>query len=174
MQGVSVVFCAIGTRTPVGPNSPEKVDYEGVRNLVQAAKVAGVDTFILISSAAVTRGDAHPLNQFGKVLDWKLKGEDELRHSGMRYTIIRPGGLNDEPGGLKGLEFAQGDTISGRVSRADVAETALRALDTPASHNATFELISADGAPLRTDQDWAALFDALASDGTPRTAAAAE
>ncbi len=171
MSGVSVVVCATGTRTPEGPNSPEKVDYEGVRHLVQAARVAEVEHFILISSLAVTRGDAHPLNKFGKVLDWKLKGENALRASGLRYTIIRPGGLNDEPPGARGLRFAQGDEVNGRVSRADVAEVALRAIDMPASHNVTFEVVAADSAPPDTDHDWAALFETLLSDQAPSAAA---
>ncbi len=172
MNGVTVVMCATGSRTPEGPNSPEKVDYEGVRHLVQAAHSAGVERFILISSIAVTRGDTHPLNQFGKVLDWKRKGEEFLRASGLPYTIIRPGGLNDEPGSVSGLRFAQGDEISGRVSRSDVAEVALRALDHPSSHNATFEVIAAEGAPPHTDHDWAALFEPLFGDEAPNAATA--
>ncbi|MFN8561934.1 MAG: NAD(P)H-binding protein [Anaerolineae bacterium] len=30
--GAGAVICAIGAKAPVGDNSPEKVDYEGVRN----------------------------------------------------------------------------------------------------------------------------------------------
>lgn len=37
--------------------------------------------------------------------DNKLKGEDLLRQSGAKYTIIRPGGLTNGPGGKEELEI---------------------------------------------------------------------
>jgi len=50
MTGVDVVISAIGSRSPVGKNCPKHVDYEGVSNLVRAARMKGVSRFILISS----------------------------------------------------------------------------------------------------------------------------
>jgi uncharacterized protein YbjT (DUF2867 family) len=162
MQGVRYVICATGTKSPLGGNSPEHVDYEGVRNLVEAARVAHVERFVLVSSIAVTKPD-HPLNAFGKVLTWKLKGEESLRSSGLAYTIVRPGGLTDEPGGYHGLKIDQGDRIMGRISRADVAEVCIQALRQPATCNATFEVVETDGS---LPTDWASFFAALKSDET--------
>jgi uncharacterized protein YbjT (DUF2867 family) len=160
VAGVDVVISAIGTRTPVGKNCPKRVDYQGVANLVKAACEAEVPRFVLISSVAVTQPD-HPLNRFGRVLDWKLEGEEELRNSKLVYTIIRPGGLKNTRGGERMLKFDQGDQILGLISRADVAETCLQALDNPQSECATFEVIETpqDGQP-----DWSALFSLLVRD----------
>ncbi len=160
MMNVHTVICAAGARTAEGTNTPEQVDYEGVRNLVLAAQHAAVKRFLLVSSLAVTRPE-HPLNRFGHVLDWKRRGEDALRDSGIAYTIVRPGGLTDEPGGQKGILLGQGDTISGRISRADLAEVCLRALDSDRTQNTTFEVVETDGLP---PSDWDALFDALKPD----------
>jgi len=159
-QGVRAVICTTGTTMPVGSNSPEHVDYEGVRNLVEVAHAAKVELFVLVSSCAVTKPD-HPLNKFGQVLTWKLKGEDTLRASGLTYTIVRPGGLTNEPGRQSALVFDQGDRISGMISRADVAEVCIQALHQPDARNTTFEVVQTQGAP--TD-DWAALFATLRSD----------
>ncbi len=159
-QDVRAVICATGTTTPVGSNSPEHVDYEGVRNLVEAARAAKVEHFVLVSSCAVTQPD-HPLNNFGKVLTWKLKGEEALRASGLTYTVVRPGGLTNEPGRQAALTFDQGDRISGMVSRADVADVCLQALQQPNARNVTFEVIQAQGAPV---DDWATLFATLRPD----------
>ena len=159
-QNVRAVICATGTTTPVGSNSPEHVDYEGVRNLVEAACPASVEHFVLVSSCAVTKPD-HPLNNFGQVLTWKLKGEDALRASGLTYTVVRPGGLTNEPGGQAALTFAQGDRISGMVSRADVADVCIQALQQPNARNVTFEVVQAQGAPV---DDWATLFAPLSPD----------
>ncbi len=157
MQDVDTVISAIGTRVPVGKNCPKRIDYLGVVNLVNAACQAGVQRFILISSVAVTNPD-HPMNRFGQVLSWKWQGEEALRTSDMNYTIIRPGGLKNTKGGQKGLKFDQGDRILGMVSRADVAEVCLQALNHPQSHCTTFEVIESDQP---ATVDWAALFSML-------------
>lgn len=161
LVGVRAVICAIGAKAPAGENSPEKIDYEGVRNLVIATRNASVGRFILVSSLGVTHPE-HPLNNFGRVLDWKLKGENVLRTSGLNYTIIRPGGLTDESGGKTGLRIAQGDNLgSGRISRSDVAAVCLAALDDIATFYATFEVIAQEDAP---PSDLSDLFTALKTD----------
>lgn len=161
VNGVSTVICVTGTRSPEGANSPEAVDYEGVRNLVNAAKASGVAHFMLISSIGATQPD-HPLNkQFGRVLEWKQKGEQALRRSGVAYTIIRPGGLTDEPGGQQAIQIGQGDKLSGRIARADVAEVCLQALSHPNTVNTTFEVIGVEGEP---PSDWDAFFADLKRD----------
>jgi uncharacterized protein YbjT (DUF2867 family) len=160
MQGIEAVICTIGARVPLGDNSPKQVDYEGVRNLVEAAQAAGVKHFVLVSSLSVTNPE-HPLNAVGNVLTWKLKGEETLRKSGLTYTIVRPGGLTDEPSGLTALQFDQGDHIMGRISRADVAEICIQALSQPAAADVTFEVIETEGPP---PTDWGKLFGGLKPD----------
>lgn len=165
LRGVSHVMCATGSRAPIGGNSPQHVDYEGVRNLVAAAQATGVERFLLVSSISVTKPN-HPLNAFGKVLTWKLRGEEVLRASGVPYTIVRPGGLMDAPGGQSGLKFDQGDRITGTISRQDVAEVCVRALGRPEARNATFELVNTDG-PAPDAAGWDALFGSLQPDALP-------
>lgn len=160
VAGVRAVICATGSTTPNSDNTPEKVDFEGVRNLVTAAKIAGVDRFVLVSSIAVTKPD-HPLNAFGQVLTWKLRGEDSLRGSGLTYTIVRPGGLTDAVGGQAALRFDQGDRIMGMTPRSDVAEVCIQALDRPQAYNVTFEVIQAEG----PSGEWDAWFADLRPDG---------
>ena len=75
-------------------------------------------------------------------MDQKFKGEECLRGSGVPYTVVRPGGLKDEPAGLKKLIAAQGDTASGSVSRADVAAVCVAALSDAAARNVTMELVT--------------------------------
>lgn len=163
LESVTHVICATGTRTPAGENRPEVVDYRGVRDLVTAARDQEIAQFILISSIAVTRPD-HWLNRFGNVLDWKLKGEDAVRESGVPYTIIRPGGLNDESGGQLAIVVDQGDTKQGRISRADVAAVAVAALDNPDVLNTTFEIIN-DEAPYAAN--WTDQFASLQHEPLP-------
>ncbi len=164
MAGMDAVISAIGARSATGPDRPEKVDYEGVRNLAQAAAAAGIRHFVLVSSMGVTHED-HPLNKmFGDVLIWKARGEQALRDSGVPYTIIRPGGLVNEPGGRGRVVAVQGDPRLGRavLPRADLATVCVAALlYAEAARNKRFEVYRSDGEPVT---DWRSMLIALAPD----------
>jgi uncharacterized protein YbjT (DUF2867 family) len=162
LDGVQYIVSTLGSNTFNDPaNSPEKVDYEGVRNLATAAKAAGVKQYVQVSSLGVTNPN-HPLNRFGKVMEWKLKGENALRTSGVPYTIVRPGGLGDGPGGKVGIRVGQGDTMaSGAIERADVGIVCVQALGNPDAVGKTFEIVAGEpGASV----DWVAFFKPLKRD----------
>ena len=161
MQGTTYVISAIGSTRPDPSNNPESVDYGGVKNMAIAAAKTGIKQFVLVSSSGVTQED-HFLNKaFDNVLNWKFKGENALRASGVPYTIVRPGGLVNTPGGEQAVVFAQGDTKTGRISREDVALICIAALNQPAAINKTFETYSSEQPGTN---DWAALFAALKPD----------
>ncbi len=147
VRNIDAVICAIGgnVMNPDAP-PPSAIDRDGVIRLATAAKAAGVETFVLISSLAVTHPE-HPLNKYGRVLDMKLAGEDAVRKlygaAGFRHTILRPGGLLDGPAFRHELRFDTGDKISGSIDRGDVAEIAVISLWHPKAENKTFELIKA-------------------------------
>ncbi|AFZ04096.1 CIA30 family protein [Calothrix sp. PCC 6303] len=129
--------------------------------------------FVLISSAGVTRPGREGINleeeppavrlndQLGGILTWKLRGEDSLRTSGIPYTIIRPCALTEETGG-KELLAEQGDNIRGKISRDDVAELCLQALQETAASNVTFEV--KQGENQMGNPGWKTLFSQLKSD----------
>ena len=133
--------------------TPEKVDYHGQVNLIDAAKEVGVKKVVLISSLGITNPD-NILNKIGngRILDWKLKSEDYLRASGLEYTIVRPGHLEGPAHPPRTLVVGTGDTLPGAVSREQLADVCIAALRSPAARNKTFELISVDG-PATTDYD---------------------
>lgn len=147
LDGVSIIISTIGASRGDPSNGPEFVDYGGVRNLADAAVEAQVSHFVLVSSMGVSQKD-HALNtMFGNILNWKFKGEEALRNSGVPYTIVRPGGLTDDPGRQQALLFLQGDRHQGRIPRADVARVLIEALTISEARYKTFELISGEGSP---------------------------
>ena len=130
------------------------VDRDGVVNAAEACIAHKVPRYVVISSGTVTRPDSFVyqlLNTVGKgIMEAKIQGEDQVRNlyaqpgvlsQGLGYTIVRPGGLTTgEPLGVTALELNQGDTKSGRLSRADVAAVCINALDSTATWDTTFEL----------------------------------
>ncbi|PNW73930.1 hypothetical protein CHLRE_13g578650v5 [Chlamydomonas reinhardtii] len=95
--------------------------------------------FVLVSCAGKSRPGIDPAD-LRKVIDAKRRGEENLRTSGLGYSIIRPGTLLDEPGGYRALVFDQGDRITESIAAADVADICLRALHEPEGRNKTFDV----------------------------------
>lgn len=168
MEGVDYVISAIGSRDWRGPNSPRYVDFGGVRNLVDAARSAGVKHFVLISSAAAGPHRDHKESpRLGYVLYWKTRGEAHLRASGLDYTIIGPGGLVNGPAARSGIRLtSRVDYRRGPIARADVARLATASLTAPSARNKSFALVNDD--ELGPD-DWVADLRALAPDANPDT-----
>ncbi len=154
-------------------NTPDAVDAIGVSNLVQAAPET-LQRFVFVSSCGVARKDNFPytlLNAYG-VLDAKGKGETALLRSGLPYTILRPGQLTDGPytsrdfntlvkattAGKLGVEIGTGDTMNGQASRIDVAAACVASLNSSASENKAFEIISKGNRPAAIN--WEGLFKA--------------
>ncbi len=161
MDGIDALISAVGGGRDHPLNGPEFVDYGGVRNMAEAAAAANLRQFVLVSSMGVTHED-HVLNKmFNNVLMWKFRGEEALRASGVPYTIVRPGGLINEPGGQKLIIFAQGDNGAGTIPRADLASVCVAALSSPDVLNKTFEVSSGKSAPA---QNLAHSFAVLAAD----------
>ncbi|GJP59842.1 hypothetical protein CLOP_g15469, partial [Closterium sp. NIES-67] len=80
-------------------------------------------------------------DELGGILTWKLRGEDLVRGSGLPFTVVRPCALTEEPVGAP-LLFDQGDNITGKIGRAEVARICVAALSSPAAANKTFEVKS--------------------------------
>ncbi|KAL8137595.1 hypothetical protein V2J09_003596 [Rumex salicifolius] len=180
-EGVTHVICCTGTtafpsRRWDGDNTPERVDWDGVRNLVSILPRT-IQRLVLVSSVGVTKSNELPwsiMNLFG-VLKYKKMGEDFVRNSGLPYTIIRPGRLTDGPytsydlntllkataGERRAVVIDQGDKLVGEVSRLVVAEACIQALDIDFTEGEIFEINSVKGdGPGCDPQKWSELFDA--------------
>ena len=164
VKGVDEVICALGSNVQRDPeNSAERVDYAGVKALADAAKAAKVSQFILVSSMGVTHPE-HQLNaMLDNILEWKLKGEDAVRATGINYTIVRPGALTNEPGGQRGVRIMQGDPQDGEgsISRNDLAAVLVSAIGRPDLFGKTFEVVGDNGS---ARIEWASLYTELHPD----------
>lgn len=126
---------------------PEQVDWIGQKNQIDAAKAAGVKQIVLVGSMGGTNLN-HPLNSLGNgnILVWKRKAEQYLADSGVPYTIIRAGGLQDKEGGVRELLVGKDDellqTETRTIARADVAEVCIQALQYEEAQFKAFDLAS--------------------------------
>lgn len=130
---------------------PEQIDYQGQINQINVAKQAGVQQIVLVGSMGGT-DEKHFLNTMGNgnILIWKRKAEQYLIDSGIDYTIIRAGGLLDQPGGKRELVVSRDDVllinapenVTTSIPRADVTEVVVQALLEPMARNKAFDVVS--------------------------------
>ncbi len=133
VRGADAVVCSLGNTA----NNPEGVVTAGTQQIIAAMKQAGVRRLLVVTSLGVgDSADQVPLafklimkTALRKVIADKETQETAVRHSGLDWTIIRPGGLTDGP--LTG-QYQAGTEKSiraGRIARADVAHFILAVLE---------------------------------------------
>jgi uncharacterized protein YbjT (DUF2867 family) len=148
----SVVLCATGAKPSLDPTGPYKVDCEGTKNLVNAAKAQGVDRFVLVSSLCISNF-FHPLNLFWLILFWKQQGEIYLKYSGLKYTIVRPGGLKNADNDDRVVMSGADTLFDGSISRQKVARVCVESLTNEDAVNKVLEIVAKPDAPDRTYAD---------------------
>ncbi|CAJ2670376.1 unnamed protein product [Trifolium pratense] len=145
---------------------PEQVDWIGQKNQIDAAKAAGVKQIVLVGSMGGTDLN-HPLNSLGdgNILVWKRKAEQYLADSGIPYTIIRAGGLQDKEGGIRELVIGKDDellkTDIRTIARPDVAEVCIQALNFEEAQFKAFDLASKPEGTGSPTKDFKALFSQI-------------
>lgn len=82
-RGVATVIATANTVGPRGRYSFEAVEGEGYRSLIAAARRGGVGQFVLISVPVTPIDDRIPTFRY------KRLAEEELKRSGLSYTIFR-------------------------------------------------------------------------------------
>jgi NADH dehydrogenase len=83
-DGVDVVITTANSALRGGDDNVETVDWQGNRNLIDAAQMAGVKHFIFVSALRAEANSPIPLFRA------KAKSEEYLRASGVPYTILSP------------------------------------------------------------------------------------
>lgn len=120
------VVCTVG-----GGLQDIKVDSDGVINVINAAKKAGVPRFLLVTSIGVGESasavDERTMQVLGPVLQEKARAEEALRESGLDWTIVRPGGLLSDAASGTGV-LTEDSSVAGIIARADVATLILKIL----------------------------------------------
>jgi uncharacterized protein YbjT (DUF2867 family) len=140
-EGADAVVFAAGAGPGSGPERKRTVDYAGAVKLIEAAKKNGIDRYVIVSAISVDRPDEWS-DQMRPYYEAKRDADQAVLDSGLIYTIVRPGGLTDDPG--TGLVKAGTNLGRGEIPREDVAAVLLAVLEAPSGVGKTFELVSGD------------------------------
>jgi uncharacterized protein YbjT (DUF2867 family) len=139
ISGADAAVFAAGAGPGSGAQRKLTMDRDGAIKLLEAARSAGVERYVVISSiGAEDPPDGN--DTFSVYLRAKAEADEAVQRSDRAWTIVRPGGLTDDPGtGRVRLDSAP---FRGRVPREDVAAVLARLLHEP---RATRRLLYVNG-----------------------------
>ncbi|WP_102346445.1 SDR family oxidoreductase [Bacillus sp. Marseille-P3661] len=136
----AIVFTA-GSGGKTGPDKTLLVDLDGAVKTVEAAEKAGIQRFIMVSAI-----QAHNRNNWSDAIKpyfvAKHYADRMLVASSLTYTIIRPGGLTNDPGTGK-VSIAE-NLPRNIIPREDVARTIATVLNENNTFNKAFDLVSGE------------------------------
>lgn len=138
LRGADAAVFAAGAGPGSGVARKETVDKAAANLLADAAVLAGVQRFLVVSSMGA---DAHHEGDevFDAYLRAKGEADDHVRGlDALEWTIVRPGPLTNDAG--TGLVHLEAHTGRSPVTRDDVAAVLAELVDTPGTVGLTLEL----------------------------------
>ncbi len=137
-KGCDAIVFTAGSGGHTGDDKTILVDLDGAVKTIEAAKQAGVDRFVMVSTIYANRREKWTMLRPYFVA--KHYADRVLVESGLTYTIIRPGVLENEES--TGQILIQEEVESGSIPRADVAKTIVEVIGAENTYNQSFDLIS--------------------------------
>jgi len=137
--GIDTIITTANAAMREGEDTFDRVDLNGTKNLIDAAKAAGVRHFVYTSTFGSAPNHPNPL------LDAKGQCEVYLKASGLTYTILKPGPFMEMwLGVIIGIPLRAGQpvTLVGEGARKqaftamdDVVAYAVAAVENPRAYN---------------------------------------
>ena len=123
---------------PDSSEDPARLVVRLAQNVIEAARAEGVGRYVMVSAMGAANPPADGGEVYREYLRAKAGADRALEESGLAFTIVRPGGLTDEPG--TGRVEVAGHLAAGRIPRGDVAAVLARCLTEPGTENRGFDV----------------------------------
>jgi uncharacterized protein YbjT (DUF2867 family) len=139
VAGADAVVFAAGAGPGSGAERKWTVDHGAAIKLIEAAKAGHVDRYVMVSAMGADP-DAAGDDVFQVYLRAKGQADAALRASGLAWTVLRPGGLTDDP--PTGAVRLAPETPRGSIPREDVAAVLEAILHAPGLAGRTLDVIA--------------------------------
>ena len=140
LPGVDVLVFAAGGGPGSGAARKLTVDRDAAVLLADAAVLAGIRRLLVVSAMKTDEFDPDSDNEFQIYLRAKSEADAAIRERDLDWTIIRPGGLTNDPA-TGGVNISQ-SLEPGTIPRADVAALIATLIQTGRGVRDQFEVIS--------------------------------
>ncbi len=137
IKGFDAVVFTAGSGGKTGPDKTLLVDLDGAVKTMEAAMEVGTKRYLMVSALQSNNRE----NWNKKIKPYyvaKHYADRCLMESSLDYTIVRPGGLTNDPG--KGKVAVGQQLERGQVSREDVAAVLLACVDDDSTIGKAFDL----------------------------------
>lgn len=142
-EGVDAVVFTAGSGPDTGTDKTLLIDLDGAVKTIEAAEIAHVKRFIMISSFDTSRGAIQEApRSFAPYVVAKHYADAKLRATNLDYTIIHPGILISKKG--IGKVKAASTVEIGEIPREDVASVILACLKNEATIGKEFQVTAGD------------------------------
>lgn len=139
----AVVFTA-GSGGSTGDDKTLLIDLDGAVKVMEAAKMAGVERFVMVSAFGAESRDRWS-EELKPYYVAKHFADEWLTDMDLNYTIIRPGMLtNDESIGNVLIKETIDENDPMSIPRVDVAKVLLASVDNPHTYRKTFDLLTGE------------------------------
>ena len=142
LEGADAVVFAAGAGPGSGAARKDTVDRGGAVLLADAAELAGVRRYLMVSAMGADDGPTPDRDEVFAAYLAKKAADDDLRSRDLDWTVLRPGALTDHSGTGE-VRLAE-HTERGSVPREDVASVLLALLDAPGTAGLSLDLVSGD------------------------------
>src|SRR3954453_10232410 len=136
--GADAIVFAAGAGPGSGDARKQTMDLGGAVKCIEAARELGVERFLMVSSMGTLEID--PDSPMRIYLEAKRDAALALQDSGLRWTIVRPGGLTNDPG-TGSVALAQRLPF-GQITRDDVAAVLYACLSADNTVHGAFDLLN--------------------------------
>ncbi|SEM18914.1 Uncharacterized conserved protein YbjT, contains NAD(P)-binding and DUF2867 domains [Mesobacillus persicus] len=140
-KGCDAIVFTAGSGGKTGPDKTLLIDLDGAVKTVEAAEKLGIKRFIMVSALQAHKRE----NWNEKIRPYyvaKHYADRAVMQSDLTYTIIRPGGLLNEPG--TGLISAAENVERSSIPREDVAKIIFESLNEKNTYKKSFDVVSGD------------------------------
>lgn len=144
MKDIDAVVFTAGSGGGTGYDKTLLIDLDGAVKTVEAAKASGIDRFVMVGAF---RADNRRqwVKDMKPYFAAKYYADEWLKNSGLNYTIVRPGNLENKE--AVGKVAAGADTAKPKkfsIPRADVAQVIAHSLEKDTTYRKVFDLVTGD------------------------------
>lgn len=141
-KGCDAIVFSAGSGGHTGADKTLLVDLDGAVKTIEAAEQLGIDRFVMVSAFQANNRE----NWNKKIRHYyvaKHYADRILMESNLNYTIVKPGGLLNEPGTGK-ISIGENMQERATIPREDVARVLFEVLGANNTFRKSFDLVSGD------------------------------
>lgn len=141
-KGCDAIVFSAGSGGHTGADKTLLVDLDGAVKTIEAAEQLGIDRFVMVSAFQANNRE----NWNKKIRHYyvaKHYADRILMDSNLNYTIVKPGGLLNEPGTGK-ISIGENMQERATIPREDVARVLFEVLGANNTFRKSFDLVSGD------------------------------